>query len=79
MSVLMKSNLIQTGKFGANTTYVVKNFTIIASDSVFGLRFYVPVNSYGHVEIVSSSNHTYFLDKLDKAVNQLYFYTYFRL
>ena len=37
---------------------------------LFGLRFYVPVNSYGHVETVSSPNHTFFLGKLIKAVDQ---------
>ena len=26
---------------------------------VVGVRFYVPVNSYGHVEMVSSPNHTF--------------------
>ena len=26
---------------------------------LFGLRFYVPVNSYGHVEMVSSPNHIF--------------------
>ena len=31
-----------------------------------GLRFYLPVNSYGHVETASSPNyHTFFLGKLD--------------
>ena len=35
----------------------------------FGLILYVPVNSCGHVETVSSPNHTYFLGKLDKALN----------
>ena len=36
------------------------------------LRFYVPVNSYAHVETVSSPNLTFFLGKLDIVVN-LYF------
>ena len=31
---------------------------------LFGLRFYVPVNSYGHVETVSLSNHTFSQGKL---------------
>ena len=39
---------------------------------LFGLRFYVPVNSYGHVETVSSPNHIFFLGKLDLAVNQYF-------
>ena len=32
---------------------------------LFGLGFYmyVPVNSYGHVEIVNSHNHTFFFGK----------------
>ena len=31
-----------------------------------------PVNSYGHVRAVGSPNHTFFLGKLDKAVNQYF-------
>ena len=41
---------------------------IVTQGKVFclcGLRFYVPVNSYGHVETVSSPNHTFSLGKLD--------------
>ena len=33
---------------------------------------YVPVNRYGNVGKVSSPNHTYFLGKLDEAVNQYF-------
>ena len=40
-------------------------FMIALSLKSFALRFYVPVNNYGHVEMVSSSNHTFFLGKLD--------------
>ena len=36
----------------------------------FGLRPYASVNSYGHIEMVSSSNQTLFLGKLDQVVNQ---------
>ena len=36
------------------------------------LFLYVPVNRYGHVKKVSSPNHTLFLGKLDKAVNQYF-------
>ena len=32
---------------------------------LFGFRFYVLVNSYRHVEMVSSPKYTFFLDKLD--------------
>ena len=42
-----------------------KNVTYVLFVCLVGLRFYIPVNSYGHVEMVSSSNHTFFLDKLD--------------
>ena len=28
-------------------------------NSLFGLMFYVPANSYGHVEMVSSPNHNF--------------------
>ena len=31
----------------------------------FGSKFYVPVNSYCHVQMVSSPNHDFFLGKLD--------------
>ena len=32
---------------------------------LFGLILYIPVNSYGHVRMISSPNHTFFLSKLD--------------
>ena len=35
---------------------------------------YVSVNSYGHVKTVSWPNHTFFLGKLDLAVNQYFLY-----
>ena len=38
----------------------------------FGLMFNVPVNSYGNVRMVSSPNSTFFLGKLDSAVNQYF-------
>ena len=36
----------------------------------FGLLLYVTVNSYGHVGMVSTPNHTFFLGKLEQAVDQ---------
>ena len=39
---------------------------------LFGLMLYVPVNSYGHVGMGNSTNHTFFLGKLDLAVNQYF-------
>ena len=35
---------------------------------VVGVRFYVPVNSYGHVEMVSSPNHTFSLVNLTEQL-----------
>ena len=35
---------------------------------LFGLRFYIPVNSDGHVETVSSANHTFFWASLTKQL-----------
>ena len=37
-----------------------------------GLMLYAPVNSYGHVGTVSSPNHTFFLGKLEQAVNNYF-------
>ena len=37
-----------------------------------GLLLYIPVNSYGHVGMVSSPNHIFFLGKLEQAVNQYF-------
>ena len=34
------------------------------------MLFYIPENSSGHVGTVSSPNHTFFLGKLEQAVNQ---------
>ena len=45
---------------------------LINSICLFDLILYILVNSYGHVETVSSPNHTFFLGKLDKAVNQYF-------
>ena len=39
--------------------------------------FYVPVNSYGHVGTVSSSNHSFYLGKLDYGVNQYFMHILF--
>ena len=36
-----------------------------------------PVNSYGRVGAVSSPNHTFFLGKLDLAVNQYFVHILF--
>ena len=39
---------------------------------MFVLFLYVPVNSYGHAGMVSSPYHTFFLGKLEQAVNQYF-------
>ena len=38
----------------------------------FGLLLFIPFDSYGHVAKVSSSNHTFFLSKLEQADNQYF-------
>ena len=38
----------------------------------FDLLLYITGNSYGHVGMVSSPNHTFFLGKLEQAVNQYF-------
>ena len=38
--------------------------------NISGLMLNIPVNSHGHVRTVNSSNHTFFLDNLDRAVYQ---------
>ena len=37
---------------------------------LFVLLLHIPVNSYGHVGMVSSPSQTFFLGKLEQAVNQ---------
>ena len=41
---------------------------------MFDLLLYIPVNSYGPVVIFSLPNHTFFLGKLEQAVNQYFVY-----
>ena len=45
-------------------------YTWVSGFFWFGLQLYVQVNSYGHVGMVSSPNHTFFLGKLEQAVCQ---------
>ena len=49
--------------------FINKHFDLFC---LFEVRFYVPVNSYGQVEMVSSPNHTFSLGKLDLSVNQYF-------
>ena len=37
---------------------------------LFVLLLYIPVNNYGHRRTVSSSDHIFFLGKLEQVVNQ---------
>ena len=55
--------------FSTFSTCVIGNHSIVC---LFGLVLNVPVNSYGHVGMVSSRNHTFFSGKLDLAVNQYF-------
>ena len=40
---------------------------------LFGLILYIPVNSYGYVGTVSSSNHTFSCASLTKQLTGMYF------
>ena len=53
--------------YDVNLTNVIRSTVCL-----FVLMLNIPVNSYGHVGIVSSPNHTFFLGKLDSAVNQYF-------
>ena len=46
------------------------SFVTPLTDFWFDLLLYVPVNRGFHVGAVSSPNHTFFLGKLEQAVNQ---------
>ena len=48
------------------------DFNVVVFLILFGLMLYVQVNSYGHVVTVISPNQTFFLGKLDWAVNQYF-------
>ena len=41
----------------STNTFKAYAANIFCLESLFGLRFYVPVNSYGHAGTVSSANH----------------------
>ena len=43
---------------------------------LFVLLLYVQVNSHGHAGMVSSPNHTFFLGKLEQAVNQYFMHIF---
>ena len=47
-------------------------FKLVNIKDLFGLVLYVPVNSYGLFETVTSPNQTFFRGKLDYAVNQYF-------
>ena len=47
-------------------------FVTPLTDFWFGLLLYFQVNSNFHVKTVSSPNHTFFLGKLEQAVNQYF-------
>ena len=52
-----------------NHVIALKQIQKIFRDLFVVLIFNVPFNSYGHVGKVSSPKHTFFLGRLDKAVN----------
>ena len=70
-----KNRLIGTILLSTRNMFWLRNKKInFQLHSLFGLMFYAPVNSYGHIETVSSPNHTFSLGKLDyKSSNNQYF------
>ena len=54
-------NMVKVRKIGIEK----KDYCLWMKVALFGLRFYIPVNSYGHVKMVSSPYHNLFLGKLD--------------
>ena len=63
----IESNISVADPGGGGGVKGVRSNTLI-NLILFGLLLYVTVNSYGHVGTVSSSNHTFFLGKLEQAV-----------
>ena len=59
-----------TGQSGIQ--YFVLQYNFLFTIPWYDLLLNVPVNSYGHVGMVNSSNHTSFLGKLEQAVNQYF-------
>ena len=45
-----------------------ENLSPIIRIHTFGQRFYAPINSYGHVKMVSSTNHTYSWESLTRRL-----------
>ena len=57
---------------GMNTYRVVANNSIMSGPFFVFFLLNVLVTSYGHVGMVSSPNHTFFLGKLEEVVNQYF-------
>ena len=52
--------------FNVESTYEIPD--LYMHFSLFGLMFYIPVNSFGHVETVNSPNHTFSWASLTKQL-----------
>ena len=65
--MLVAKTFVPAGATAFETfTFEQKNSLLdIEYYNLFGLRFYISVNSYDNVETVISPNHTFFLGKLD--------------
>ena len=51
---------------GTVNLYADRTPTMKHYRDVFGLRFYLAINSYGNVKAVSSPDHVFFLGKLER-------------
>ena len=77
---LTKLNLLNAASDGKKSIYidlrkVALELNILSQkmvSSLFVLLLYIIVNSYGHVGMVISPNHTFFLGKLEQTVNQYF-------
>ena len=77
----MKSSLRKKGEiYEKNKAHKIKSEAQVYNEKnicsieswLVGLLLYIPVNSYGHVGTFSSPSHTFFLGKLEQAVNQYF-------
>ena len=73
---------LQSGSICSQTRYQLRyaaRLTLTDTEQmVFSLALYISVNSYGHVETVSSPNHTFSWASVTKQLTST-LYTYFRL
>ena len=68
MRCLVSFLVLQSSRWGGESWLLWLSYcycVVVGVLCLFGFRFYVPVNRYGHVDSVSSPNHSFFLRKFD--------------